>query len=117
MSATKILDHMGYAIDGKGPQIGLAPLGKSTTVGRAKIKQLLDKQGIAIDRQLYNFLEHSWQVAPQMHGIRIASDEQGNPLVFAEKPKAKEPERIKMTTTADIARAHGKQTMRRIRGA
>jgi len=130
MSAVKVIDHMGYEIDAVGPKTGLASLSTFGRPGRTpdavpeyqkeakggKLK--LDAQGrpTLIPKRYWNVVRHEWVDTPPP-SYRVASTEDGTPLSFAEKaPPRDTADPPPPITAADIARAHGRETMKRIRG-
>lgn len=70
------------------------------------------------EKRYYNRLIHDWQTTPPPMGLRIASTEKGEPLVFATKaePRSTYIAPPPALTPADVARMHGQATLRRIRG-
>jgi len=116
MPESKPLDHMGYEIDAVGPKAGLASLSTFGRPGRTKPVTAFDGKGNIVPQRYYNPLRMEWQDMPPP-SMRIASTEDGTPLSFAEKaPPRDTADPPRPLTVADIARAHGAQTMKRIRG-
>lgn len=99
-----------------------------TTIALVKKKKLLvcphcEHRQCSMCRQklkeklYYNNMKHAWQTEAPPMGIRIASDEQGHPLVFATKATPRSTYVAPLVLTpADVARLHGAATMKRIRG-